>query len=62
MTDKIDTRAANHLRKAIKELRWAAWNMEKYYNIVKPEEAPIIMVDKNQLSLLDEIERYGQES
>lgn len=54
---KINEQAANHLRKAIKELRWAAYNLEQYYNAVKPEEAPVITKPGNQLEMFS----YGQE-
>lgn len=58
MSNNIDKQAAEHLRKAIKEMRWSAYNLEKYYNLVKPEDAPIITIDKNQLTIFDEIENY----
>lgn len=57
-TDKIDKAAANHLRKAIKELRWAAFNLERFYSIVKPNDAPIIDRSPNQLEMFAD---YGKE-
>lgn len=50
---KISTEAAEHLRKAIKELRWTALNLEKFYDRVKPDEAPPFSQPSNQLKLFD---------
>lgn len=55
--DKIDKAAAEHLRKAIKELRWAAYNLERYYNAVRPPESPALSKPDNQLELF----AYGKE-
>ena len=57
MTDRTDqdsTRAlAEHLRIAAKQLRWAADNLAAAYNLIKPEDAPPLFVDPNQLTIFD---------
>ncbi len=57
MTDHPDqdgTRAlAEHLRIAAKQLRWAADNLAAAYNLIKPEDAPPLFVDPNQLTIFD---------
>ena len=59
MTDHPDqdgTRIfAEHLRIAAKQLRWAADNIAACYNLVKPEDAPPLFVDPNQLTIFDTI-------
>lgn len=57
MTDHPDqdsTRAlAEHLRIAAKQLRLAADNPAAAYNLIKPEDAPPLFVDPNQLTIFD---------
>lgn len=57
MTDHPDqdgTRAlAEHLRIAAKQMRWAADNLAAAYNLIKPEDAPTLFVDPNQLTIFD---------
>ena len=57
MTDRTDqdsTRAlAEHLRIAAKQMRWAADNLAAAYNLIKPEDAPPLFVDPNQLTIFD---------
>ena len=48
---------ADHVRKAYKELRWAAANMAANYELIRPEDAPPLN-DPNQLKLFDD-ERTG---
>ena len=53
-TDQDGTRAlAEHLRIAAKQLRWAADNLAAAYNLIKPEDAPPLFVDPNQLTIFD---------
>ena len=61
MTDHPDqdgTRAlAEHLRIAAKQMRWAADNLAAAYNLIKPEDAPPLFVDPNQLTIFDTEEK-----
>lgn len=53
-TDQDGTRAlAEHLRIAAKQMRWAADNLAAAYNLIKPEDAPPLFVDPNQLTIFD---------
>lgn len=53
-TDQDSTRAyAEHLRIAAKQMRWAADNLAAAYNLIKPEDAPPLFVDPNQLTIFD---------
>lgn len=54
---KLSLQQAELMRKAIKEIRWAAKNLEDLYNISKPAEAPVIEKIANQLELFN-----GEES
>ncbi len=64
MTDRTDqdsTRAlAEHLRIAAKQMRWAADNLAAAYNLIKPEDAPPLFVDPNQLTIFDTSEDTQQ--
>lgn len=64
MTDHPDqdgTRAlAEHLRIAAKQMRWAADNLAAAYNLIKPEDAPPLFVDPNQLTIFDTLEDTQQ--
>ena len=57
MTDRTDEdnarTLANHLRIAAKQTRWAADNLAAAYNLIKPEDAPPLYVDPNQLTIFD---------
>lgn len=57
MSQKLSMKAADHLRLFIKEMRWATYHLEKFYNEVKPEQAPIITVPKNQLELFENLKK-----
>ena len=61
MTDHPDqdgTRAlAEYLRIAAKQLRWAADNLAAAYNLIKPEDAPPLFGDPNQLTIFDTEEK-----
>ena len=64
MTDRTDqdsTRAlAEHLRIAAKQMRWAADNLAAAYNLIKPEDAPPLFGDPNQLTIFDTSEDTQQ--
>lgn len=64
MTDHPDqdgTRAlAEHLHIAAKQMRWAADNLAAAYNLIKPEDAPPLFVDPNQLTIFDTSEDTQQ--
>lgn len=44
---------ADHVRRAYKELRWAANNMAAIYEMIRPKDMPPIE-DPNQLKLFDD--------
>ena len=55
MDKNTQKQVAEHLRRAYKELRWAANNIAALHELMKPEgEHPI--VDPNQLKLFEENE------
>ena len=56
MTDNERQKAvAEHVRKAYKELRWAAANTAAIYEIIRPAEMPALE-DPNQLKLFNDEE------
>lgn len=44
---------AEHLRIAAKQMCWATDNLAAAYNLIKPQDAPPLFVDPNQLTIFD---------
>ena len=52
MSNDNQREVAEHVRKAYKQLRWAAANIAAIYEIIRPKDMPALS-DPNQLKLFD---------